>query len=92
MPDTWTAGRIWVRPWFSVIIGQLLTVLNPKGRRDCDFSNNPGPNSCLDGGCNGGLECDKSTGMVSNSFDLLASLGKLTFPRVFPRLPLANLP
>ncbi|EIW74277.1 thaumatin-like protein [Coniophora puteana RWD-64-598 SS2] len=27
------------------------------GRRDCDFSTNPGPNSCVDGGCNGGLEC-----------------------------------
>ncbi|EIW74285.1 thaumatin-like protein [Coniophora puteana RWD-64-598 SS2] len=26
-------------------------------RRDCDFSTNPGPNSCLDGGCNGGLVC-----------------------------------
>lgn len=32
------------------------------GRRDCNFSTNPGPNSCLDGGCNGGLECDPSTG------------------------------
>jgi len=27
------------------------------GRRNCDFSVNPGPNSCLDGGCNGGLVC-----------------------------------
>ncbi|KAI0787891.1 thaumatin-like protein [Fomes fomentarius] len=33
------------------------------GRRDCDFNNGtPGPNSCLDGGCNGGLECDPNTG------------------------------
>ncbi|KAJ7628698.1 thaumatin [Roridomyces roridus] len=32
------------------------------GRRDCDFSVNPGPNSCLDGGCNGGLLCDPATG------------------------------
>ncbi|KAJ7729164.1 thaumatin [Mycena metata] len=32
------------------------------GRRNCDFSKNPGPNSCLDGGCNGGLECDPTTG------------------------------
>ncbi|EPQ51357.1 thaumatin-like protein [Gloeophyllum trabeum ATCC 11539] len=32
------------------------------GRRGCDFSTNPGPNSCLDGGCNGGLECDPATG------------------------------
>ncbi|KAF8909631.1 thaumatin family-domain-containing protein [Gymnopilus junonius] len=31
-------------------------------RRDCDFSTNPGPNSCLDGGCNGGLVCDPHTG------------------------------
>ncbi|KAI0251571.1 thaumatin-like protein, partial [Lactifluus subvellereus] len=32
------------------------------GRRACDFSTNPGPNSCLDGGCNGGLQCDPTTG------------------------------
>jgi len=32
------------------------------GRRNCDFSTNPGPNSCLDGGCNGGLVCDPVTG------------------------------
>ncbi|EIW57348.1 thaumatin-like protein [Trametes versicolor FP-101664 SS1] len=33
------------------------------GRRDCDFSTGtPGPNQCLDGGCNGGLECDPHTG------------------------------
>ncbi|KAI0327518.1 Osmotin thaumatin-like protein [Cubamyces sp. BRFM 1775] len=31
-------------------------------RRNCDFSVNPGPNSCLDGGCNGGLQCDPHTG------------------------------
>ncbi|KAJ7325936.1 thaumatin [Mycena albidolilacea] len=32
------------------------------GRRSCDFTTNPGPNSCLDGGCNGGLLCDVNTG------------------------------
>ncbi|PVG04000.1 thaumatin-like protein [Serendipita vermifera] len=32
------------------------------GRRNCDFSTNPGPNSCLTGGCNGGLLCDSRTG------------------------------
>ncbi|KAI0260036.1 thaumatin-like protein [Gloeopeniophorella convolvens] len=32
------------------------------GRRNCDFTTNPGPTSCLDGGCNGGLECDPNTG------------------------------
>ncbi|KAJ7823306.1 thaumatin-like protein [Mycena olivaceomarginata] len=32
------------------------------GRRNCDFSKNPGPSSCLVGGCNGGLECDTKTG------------------------------
>ncbi|KAH9855944.1 Osmotin thaumatin-like protein [Lenzites betulinus] len=32
-------------------------------RRDCDFSTGtPGPNSCIDGGCNGGLVCDPNTG------------------------------
>lgn len=32
------------------------------GRQNCDFSTNPGPNSCATGGCNGGLECDPHTG------------------------------
>ncbi|TFK29455.1 Osmotin, thaumatin-like protein [Coprinopsis marcescibilis] len=32
------------------------------GRRNCDFSRNPGPNSCVTGGCNGGLVCDQRTG------------------------------
>ncbi|KIO32727.1 hypothetical protein M407DRAFT_13891 [Tulasnella calospora MUT 4182] len=32
------------------------------GRRNCNFATNPGPNSCLDGGCNGGLLCDSRTG------------------------------
>ncbi|KAH7326958.1 thaumatin-like protein [Rhizoctonia solani] len=32
------------------------------GRRDCNFSVNPGPNSCITGGCNGGLLCDNTTG------------------------------
>ncbi|KAJ7249114.1 Osmotin thaumatin-like protein [Mycena haematopus] len=31
-------------------------------RRNCNFATNPGPNSCLDGGCNGGLVCDPTTG------------------------------
>ncbi|KAG8905727.1 hypothetical protein FRB99_008364 [Tulasnella sp. 403] len=31
-------------------------------RRNCDFSKGNGPNSCLDGGCNGGLRCDPHTG------------------------------
>ncbi|KZS95194.1 Osmotin, thaumatin-like protein [Sistotremastrum niveocremeum HHB9708] len=31
-------------------------------RRNCNFATNPGPNSCLDGGCNGGLQCDPHTG------------------------------
>ncbi|KAF8886499.1 thaumatin-like protein [Infundibulicybe gibba] len=32
------------------------------GRRNCNFATNPGPNSCLTGGCNGGLLCDQHTG------------------------------
>ncbi|KAF8201264.1 thaumatin [Mycena galopus ATCC 62051] len=32
------------------------------GRRNCDFSTSSGPNSCLDGGCNGGLICNTTTG------------------------------
>ncbi|CAE6427765.1 unnamed protein product [Rhizoctonia solani] len=33
------------------------------GRTQCDFSTNPGINSCLTGGCNGGLVCDNKTGV-----------------------------
>ncbi|KAI5117114.1 hypothetical protein M0805_003667 [Coniferiporia weirii] len=33
------------------------------GRRDCEFnSTSNGPTSCSTGGCNGGLQCDASTG------------------------------
>ncbi|KAH9953751.1 thaumatin-like protein [Russula dissimulans] len=32
------------------------------GRRNCNFSTNAGPSACLDGGCNGGLQCDPHTG------------------------------
>ncbi|CUA72690.1 Pathogenesis-related protein 5 [Rhizoctonia solani] len=32
------------------------------GRRNCDFTVDSGPNSCLDGGCNGGLVCDPHIG------------------------------
>ncbi|KAJ3566796.1 hypothetical protein NP233_g6776 [Leucocoprinus birnbaumii] len=32
------------------------------GRSTCNFAEKPGPNSCLTGGCNGGLDCDPRTG------------------------------
>lgn len=32
------------------------------GRTECNFSVNPGPNSCATGGCNGGFLCDTSVG------------------------------
>ena len=35
-----------------------------QGRRNCNFSSNAGTNGCLDGGCNGGLQCDPHTGTV----------------------------
>ncbi|KZT58444.1 thaumatin-like protein [Calocera cornea HHB12733] len=31
-------------------------------RRDCTFDGSTSPNTCLDGGCNGGLVCDPTTG------------------------------
>jgi hypothetical protein len=42
----------------------FLFLIGFQGRRNCDFSTNPGVNSCLDGGCNGGLLCDPHTGTV----------------------------
>ena len=50
-----------VKKTFAHLIFRLLFI-HHQGRRDCDFSTNPGPNSCLTGGCNGGLECDPHTG------------------------------
>jgi hypothetical protein len=61
--------------WISIVMCRFLTMYNPKGRRNCNFGTNPGPNSCLDGGCNGGLECDKKIGTVRNPCYLLALLG-----------------
>lgn len=40
------------------------------GRTECNFSVNPGPNSCATGGCNGGLLCDPSTGTARTNIDL----------------------
>ncbi|CAK5278258.1 unnamed protein product [Mycena citricolor] len=57
-PTGWAAGA------FSAVTFDIPNDWNGRiwGRRNCDFSNNPGPNSCLDGGCNGGLLCDRATG------------------------------
>ena len=38
-----------------------------QGRRQCNFSSNAGVNSCLSGGCNGGLQCDSHNGTVRHS-------------------------
>ncbi|KAF7310284.1 hypothetical protein MIND_00402400 [Mycena indigotica] len=57
-PTGWSAGS------FTSVTFSVPDQWNGRiwGRRDCDFSVNPGPNSCGDGGCNGGLLCDPSTG------------------------------
>ncbi|KAJ7057188.1 thaumatin-like protein [Mycena amicta] len=54
----------WAANEFTSVTFDVPSVWNGRvwGRRNCDFSTNPGPNSCLDGGCNGGLLCDPSTG------------------------------
>jgi hypothetical protein len=69
--------------------GSASDLLGLKGRRNCDFSDNSGPNSCIDGGCNGGLECDKSTSTVSYLFDLL-TLRRTDFPQGVPPATLAE--
>ncbi|KAH9972553.1 thaumatin family-domain-containing protein [Lactifluus volemus] len=48
VPDNWTSGRIW-------------------GRRACNFGGgnlgqNTAPGACLDGGCNGGIQCNTVNG------------------------------
>ncbi|KAG1847693.1 thaumatin [Suillus subalutaceus] len=54
----WEAGE------YTAVTFQVPSTWNGRiwGRRDCDFTTDPGPNSCLDGGCNGGLVCDPTTG------------------------------
>ncbi|KAF8673515.1 thaumatin-like protein [Rhizoctonia solani] len=61
VPDNWTAGRIWVGTYGSKA-SNAANHERKQGRSDCNFSVNPGPNSCLTGGCNGGLLCDNTTG------------------------------
>ncbi|KAI9461242.1 Osmotin thaumatin-like protein [Lactarius psammicola] len=62
VPDNWK-GRPYLGIYPSFCCYLLATDnIESKGRRNCDFSTNPGPNSCLDGGCNGGLLCDAHTG------------------------------
>ncbi|KAJ7736257.1 thaumatin [Mycena metata] len=54
----------WVAPSFTKEVFDIPADWDGRiwGRRNCDFSTNPGPNSCLTGGCNGGLVCDLNTG------------------------------
>ncbi|KAJ6494431.1 thaumatin [Mycena sanguinolenta] len=50
-PENWVNGELTIH-----------SILCFRGRRNCDFSTSSGPNSCLDGGCNGGLVCNITTG------------------------------
>ncbi|KAF8178150.1 thaumatin [Mycena galopus ATCC 62051] len=54
----------WVADAFTAVTFSVPAEWNGRvwGRRDCDFSVNPGATSCIDGGCNGGLLCDPTTG------------------------------
>jgi hypothetical protein len=52
-----------------------------QGRRNCNFTTTAGVNSCLDGGCNGGLQCDPHTGTVRLSPTILIfTYTQLTLP------------
>ena len=80
VPDNWKSGRIWVRIFLfsSITAGAWLHSLADfcgrararfflvdfQGRRDCNFTTTDGASSCLDGGCNGGLQCDPHSGTV----------------------------
>ena len=102
VPDNWKSGRIWVRI-FSPALSPLVPGCIPadvlrartrasflvgfQGRRDCNFTTTSGVNSCLDGGCNGGLQCDPHTGTVRLSPTIFtytqthtSSLSPLPFP------------
>ncbi|KAJ7483627.1 thaumatin-like protein [Mycena latifolia] len=63
-PERPTHATGWDAPAGSGVTFDVPSYWNGRiwGRRDCDFSINPGPNSCADGGCNGGLLCDPASG------------------------------
>ncbi|KAN0107272.1 Thaumatin family domain containing protein [Russula decolorans] len=62
LPNSFTA-RAWLHS-LPDFCGRARALLfgGFQGRRDCNFSTTAGVNSCLDGGCNGGLQCDPHTG------------------------------
>lgn len=70
IPNDWKAGRIWVCTIFHHTFLSMTSIM--QGRRDCDFSTTNDVNSCLSGGCNGGLVCDPVTGTVGFDFSLKA--------------------
>ncbi|KAI0710080.1 thaumatin-like protein [Earliella scabrosa] len=63
VPDHPTGWEQAARTTVSFTVPDNWTAGRIWGRRKCDFSSDlPGPLQCLDGGCNGGLECDPHTG------------------------------
>lgn len=88
VPDNWQAGRIWVS--VSSWVGDRAHFFPSQARRDCDFSNGAtGPNTCADGGCNGGLVC---TGTVGHSPHRASMTRTLTssFHCPYPGRPTCN--
>lgn len=84
LPNSFTAGAwlhslpdfLWARTRASFLVGF-------QGRRDCNFTTTSGVNSCLDGGCNGGLQCDPHTGTVRLSLTIF-TYTQLTHPLCLP--------
>jgi hypothetical protein len=72
LPNSFTA-RAWLHS-LPDFCGRARALLfgGFQGRRDCNFSTTAGVNSCLDGGCNGGLQCDPHTGTVRLSPTIFA--------------------
>jgi hypothetical protein len=62
-------------------------LVGSQGRRGCNFTTTSGVNSCLDGGCNGGLQCDPHTGTVRLS-PTIFMYTQLTHPLCLPFLSL----
>jgi hypothetical protein len=61
-----------------------------QGRRNCNFTTISGVNSCLDGGCNGGLQCDSRNGTVRLP-PTIFTYTQLTQPLCLP-FPLPSFP
>ncbi len=74
-------------PWLFAGAHARFFLVGFQGRQNCNFTTSPGVNSCVDGGCTGGLQCDPHTGTVRH-FPTMFTYTQLTHPSPVSSYPL----